>query len=200
MDALVTIAILAGGKGSRLGGVDKGLHLLHGTPLIEHVFAAVEAMHAPNDTHGHRDVLILANRNHEKYSTLAKTLPDDSECGEGPLAGIATAMSAISTPWLLTVPVDCPRPPLDLWQRLQAALLDADCAAVHDGTHRQPLFALYRLGLAPSAVQATRSGVGPQAWQEQIDTVEVDFHDRRENFVNLNSADDFISYRGLAHE
>ncbi|MFZ2235456.1 MAG: molybdenum cofactor guanylyltransferase [Dokdonella sp.] len=199
-DASVTVAILAGGQGRRLGGVDKGLQIVSGKPLIAHVCVAVEAMHAPKNAHGDRDVLILANRNLQRYSTYARTLPDDIDSGKGPLAGIATTLSAMSTPWLLTVPVDCPYPPLDLWRRLQSAIGDADCAVSHDGMHRQPLFALYRLGLAPSAKKAAKAGLGPQAWQDQIDTVDIDFDDQRENFANLNSAADFDAYGNVADE
>lgn len=196
----ITIAILAGGQGRRLGGVDKGLHLVHGAPLIAHVMAVVETMRAPNDSDGDHDVLILANRNLERYSRFAPTLLDAVDGGEGPLAGIATALSAISSPWLLTVPVDCPCPSLDLWRRLHLAIGESDCAVAHDGTRRQPLFALYRLGLTLAASNAARAGLGPQAWQDRIDTVEVDFTDQRENFVNLNSAADFLVYGNVADD
>ena len=193
--ASVTLAILAGGQGRRLGGVDKGLQLVDDKPLIAHVCEALATMHAPQEARGDRDVLILANRNYETYSTYATTMPDDIDCGEGPLAGIATALSVTTTPWLLTVPVDCPSPPVDLWQRLHAAIADADCAVAHDGMHRQPLFALYRHGLAGSAREAAKAGMGPQAWQDQLATAEVDFRDRREHFANLNIAADFLAWR-----
>ncbi len=199
-DATVTVAILAGGQGRRLGGVDKGLQILDGKPLIAHVCEAVKAMHAPPGAHGNRDLMILANRNRETYSMIARTLLDDVDSGDGPLAGIATALSAITTPWLLTVPVDCPCPPLNLWRRLQSAIGDADCAVAHDGAHRQPLFALYRLGVAPSAKIAAKAALGPLAWQEQIDAVEVDFHDWREQFINLNSTADYIAYGNVSDE
>lgn len=196
-DASVTVAILAGGQGRRLGRLDKGLHLLHGTPLIAHVVASIEMMQPPNRASRDPDVLILTNRNLETYSGYARSLPDAVDSGKGPLAGIATALSAITTPWLLTVPVDCPRPPSDLWQRLHSAIGDADCAVAHDGAHRQPLFALYRLGLAPSALKAAQAGLGPQAWQDHIDAVEVDFPDRRDSFANLNSDAEFLAWQTI---
>ncbi len=196
-DASVTVAILAGGQGRRLGRVDKGQHLLHGTPLIAHVIAAIEAMQPLNGAHRDLDVLILTNRNLETYSRYARSLPDAVDSGEGPLAGVATALSVITTPWLLTVPVDCPRPPSDLWQRLHSAIGDSDCAVAHDGAYRQPLFALYRLGLAPYALKAAQAALGPKSWQDQIDVVEVDFHDQRDNFANLNSDSQFLAWQTI---
>ena len=201
MDAAVTIAILAGGKSLRLGGVDKGLQPFFGMPLISHVYAAVNVMFAPRRTPAERQVLILANRNREAYSDYATTLPDDVDCGEGPMAAIATALSAIETPWLLTVPVDCPWPPLDLWQRLRGAVGNSQCAVAHDGEHRQPLFALYRRRLAHSAKLAASAGSGPREWQDRISTVVVDFQDRRgKQFANLNSTADFLAWQAIEND
>lgn len=189
------MAILAGGQGRRLGGADKGLQLVDGKPLIAHVCAALAAMHASRDEPDRRVVLILANRNHGTYSTHATTMRDDVDCGEGPLAGIATALSTATTPWLLTVPVDCPCPPAELWQRLRAGIADADAAVAHDGRNRQPLFALYRAGLARSAIEAAQAGMGPREWQHRIATADVDFRDRCRNFSNLNTAEDLLAWR-----
>lgn len=198
--ASISIAILAGGQGRRLGGIDKGLHALHGSPLIAHVVAAVGAMAAPDNVPGGRDVLILANRNIDTYSSYARTLPDAVDSGEGPMAGIVTTFLETTTPWILTLPVDCPCPPADLWRRLHAAIGDADCAVAHDGSQRQPLFALYRHGLARSALKAAQAGLGPHAWQDQIHTIQVDFEDKREKFANLNSEVAFSAYAGIANE
>src|SRR5579871_7042257 len=113
-----TTAVLAGGAGSRLDGRDKGLQLLAGRPLIEHVLDAL------GDSVG--TILISANRNAERYAAYGRVLADAQSDGEfrGPLAGIAAAFSACASPWLLTLPVDCPRPPRDLLQRLARAIGD----------------------------------------------------------------------------
>ena len=141
------------------------------------------------------DVLIIANRNREIYSAYATTLEDAADCGSGPLAGVATALGASNSPWLLTLPVDCPDPPCELLQRLLWASGSAACAVAYDGTRRQPLFALYRHGLAESAKNAAHAGLGPQTWQDQIATVDVDFQDRREHFANLNTSLDFLAWQ-----
>ncbi|MEO7917657.1 MAG: molybdenum cofactor guanylyltransferase [Dokdonella sp.] len=191
-----TVAILAGGQARRLHGVDKGLQLLHGRPLIESVLDVVATMSVPRDggNAAETHLLILANRNIEKYSTFGISMPDDADCGDGPLAGVATALRACRSTWLLTVPVDCPNPPRELLSRLYSNIGRGSCAVAHDGERRQPLFALYRSDVATSACVAARAGQGPREWHAEINAFEVDFGDQRSQFANLNSPTDFADY------
>lgn len=187
----LTIAVLAGGAASRLGGCDKGLALFDGRALVDHVLEAAAAMHGDRI-----DYLIIANRNLDAYARRAQALADLVPGTRGPLAGVATALAACRTRWLLTVPVDCPRPPADLYLRLAqgAALHAADALVAHDGERRQPLFALYRPELARSAALAAAAGEGVARWQDAIAARDVDFADRRRQFMNLNTAEDFIAH------
>ncbi|RYD16726.1 MAG: molybdenum cofactor guanylyltransferase [Lysobacteraceae bacterium] len=186
-----TVAILAGGAATRLGGCDKGLVLLDGRALVDHVLAAARAMSAPPPA-----ILVIANRNLDDYAQRARALPDALPGRRGPLAGIATALAACTTPWLLSLPVDGPDPPRDLAARLlRVAQSDAACAFVaHDGERRQPLFALYRRELAASAAIAAAGGQGAARWQDRIGVREVDFRDRRRQFVNLNTPEDVAAH------
>jgi molybdopterin-guanine dinucleotide biosynthesis protein A len=185
--ALITAAVLAGGAGTRLGGRDKGLEPLGGKPLVEHVIAALHDIDA---------LLVVANRNHAEYARHAPTIADAVAERHGPLAGIAAACAACATPWLLTLPVDCPQPPADLAGRLLQAALAGTAPAVvaHDGATRQPLFALYRRELAESAARAAGVGQGVWAWQDAIGVLELDFSDRQQQFHNLNTPDDFAAH------
>lgn len=185
----LTIAILAGGAAKRLGGRDKGLAPLLGRPLIACSLDAASAM-APTS------VLIVANRHVDEYRLRAETISDAVTGYSGPLGGVAAALAACATPWLITLPVDCPDPPRDLAARLLAFAVNAACDAVvaHDGERRQPLFALYRRELAGSAAAAAAQGQGPSAWQDAIGARELDFADRRAQFRNLNTPEDFAAY------
>ncbi|MFI4970093.1 MAG: molybdenum cofactor guanylyltransferase [Lysobacterales bacterium] len=216
-----TVAILAGGAATRLGGRDKGLELLGGRPLIEWVIDALAGMEPAKSspsrgrlsgdgvhcdatsiaaeavpTMGCGDTLIVANRHLDEYARRAPAICDSVSGFHGPLAGIAAALAQYPIPWLLTVPVDCPDPPRDLALRLAEVLREADAAAVvaHDGERRQPLFALYRRELAQSAADALATGQGVHRWQNSIGAREVDFSDRRRQFHNLNTREDFIAY------
>lgn len=200
--APITVAILAGGAASRLGGRDKGLEPLRGRPLVAHVVDAIAAMAGADPPGGAilsadpAALLIVANRNRESYARHARTVGDDAPGFRGPLAGVATALGACAGTWLMTVPVDCPDPPRDLAARLLAAALrdDAPCVVAHDGERRQPLFALYRPRLAGSAAAAVAAGRGVRQWQDTIRARELDFSDRRRQFRNLNTADDFAAH------
>lgn len=181
-----TVAILAGGEGSRLDGQDKGLVELAGRPLIEWVLAALER-------EGHSGVLILANRNLPQYRHYAECIQDATPGFAGPLAGIATALSNCSTPWLATAPVDCPMPPCGWLSRLRQAANSAheSSAVVALGDRRQPLFALYNTALAESAAQQLRRDGGVARWQDRVGSVQVDLSDLPGDWSNLNTAGEF---------
>ena len=118
--AAITGLILAGGRARRMGGQDKGLIPLAGRPLIAWVIAALTPQVGR--------ILINANRNQAAYAAFCHPVIGDEAGGaelagfQGPLAGIAAAMTRAETPWLLTLPCDAPLAPADLASRLAAAL------------------------------------------------------------------------------
>jgi len=119
----ITGLILAGGRGQRLGGVDKGLQPWRGRPLVDHALARL----APQV----RTVMISANRNAALYATrTAQVLSDATDDFPGPLAGILAGLRAASSPWLAVVPCDSPRLPGDLVERLARGTGDARGAVV----------------------------------------------------------------------
>jgi molybdenum cofactor guanylyltransferase len=193
----LTVAILAGGEASRLGGRDKGLELLAGRPLIAwsvefcrtHIAGKTQA-------EGELALVIVANRHLDEYASHARVLTDMASGFRGPLAGVAAALDDCATPLLLTMPVDCPEPPDDLAARLLAAMNAGNATAVvaHDGERRQPLFALYRRDLSARAAAAAAAGQGVWQWQDAIGAREVDFADRRQQFHNLNTPEEFAAY------
>lgn len=202
---MLTVAVLAGGAATRLDGRDKGLELLGGRPLVEWVLESVAGMAqvaADADcAHPGANVLIVANRHLEEYARHARTVADDVPGFRGPLAGIAAALRLCGSPWLLTLPVDCPEPPRCLAARLLAGAFSsgASCVIAHDGERRQPLFALYRSKLAPSAAAAVEGGWGVWQWQGSIDACELDFAVDALQFHNLNTPEDFAAYAKLHH-
>jgi len=183
----LTVAILAGGAASRLGGRDKGLELLAGKPMIEWVVRA-----GPREA----ERVVVANRNLDDYARYGRVTTDAEAGFQGPLAGVASALAAATTTRVMTLPVDCPDPPADLARRLAAALdaSGAGAAVAHDGERRQPLFALYRAELAEAAAVGAKAGQGVWEWQESIGAVEVDFADERRQFHNLNTPEEFAAY------
>jgi molybdopterin-guanine dinucleotide biosynthesis protein A len=182
-NASITAAVLAGGQGRRFGGLDKGIQPLFGRPVVSFV---VDALRPHCET-----IVICANRHHDEYARFAKVLPDDFQGFRGPLAGISTALTHCKTRWLLTVPVDTPKPPGDLIARLLTGTNAAQAAVADDGARRQPLFALYDSELAASARNALEHDLAVWRWQEEIGATVVDFSDMLESFNNLNTLGDF---------
>jgi molybdenum cofactor guanylyltransferase len=154
----VTAMILAGGRGSRMGGVDKGLQNFNGTPLALHTMLRLNIQSGgPLGA-----VMINANRNLAAYESFgAPVWPDVVGDFAGPLAGMLTGLERCETPLLMTVPCDTPLFPLDMIERLASAMAqaDADIAMVAapeadkngtSNTRPQPVFSLMKIELMES--------------------------------------------------
>jgi molybdopterin-guanine dinucleotide biosynthesis protein A len=127
----VTGIVLAGGQGRRMGGVDKGLQLLHGKPMVASVLARL----APQVD----EIVINANQNLQTYEGFGhRVVPDAIGGFAGPLAGLHAGLSAASHALVLTVPCDSPFLPLDLFSRLNGKLNDNDLAVAKDGRPAAP--------------------------------------------------------------
>lgn len=185
----IAVAVLAGGAGTRFGGVDKGLVELHGGPLIAWLIDSI-----PVELRGR--LLIVANRNIERYAHYAPTIGDARSGHAGPLAGIAVALQACRSPWLFTAPVDCVKLPCGLLDRLwqDASHHGNNAVVAHDGIRRQPLFALYRSRLAQSAASALERDAGVSRWQDSIEARDVDVSALAEAWININTPADLADF------
>jgi len=195
---LITGIVLAGGRGSRMGGVDKGLQLYKGTALAKH---AIEQLQ-PQVGH----LLINANRNLDIYQAWSSpvstdVLMDGITDFAGPLAGFLIGLQHCTTPYLMTVPCDTPRFPLDLVSRLADALSqqDADIAMVsspdEEGVLRhQPVFCLMKRELVESLKDFTDAGgrkIGAWAAQHKLGRVNFnEVYDDPKAFYNANTLED----------
>ncbi len=158
----ITALVLAGGRGTRMGGVDKGLQTFNGTPLALHTLLRLQMQQGGLIG----EVMINANRNLAAYEAFgAPVWPDSLPDYAGPLAGFMTGLERCETPFLMTVPCDTPLFPPDLAVRLADALgrENADIAMAaareEDGQIRtQPVFCLLRADLLESLVAFTHEG------------------------------------------
>ncbi len=147
----ITGVVLAGGRGQRMNGQDKGLLSLCGRPLVAHALDALRPQVA--------QLLISANRNLETYSKLGVPVLTDSLPGfQGPLAGMLTAMRAAKTDWVLFVACDTPQLPGDLAARLYAAVGDRSAAYATTRGESHHTCCLLRRGLADAIEGALNSG------------------------------------------
>jgi len=182
----ITAVILAGGRGSRMGGVDKGLVPLMGRPMVEHVITRVRPQVG--------ELLINANRNVDQYSALGYPVIQDFRDGFlGPLAGMASGLAAAATTYVVTVPCDSPLVGTDLVERLSHALIDeqADIAVAHDGERAHPVFLLLRRDLFTDLTSFLETGGRKiDRWFASHRVANADFHDTPEAFVNVNDPDE----------
>jgi molybdopterin-guanine dinucleotide biosynthesis protein A len=178
----VTGLVLAGGQARRMGGLDKGLVELAGRPMIEYALDALRPQVGV--------VLINANRNLETYRRYGHAvLPDALEGYLGPLAGTLTALRAIDTPYLLTVPCDSPLLATDLAGRMYRAsrTVDAEITVAHDGERQQPVFLLLRREVTPGLEAFLASGGRKiDQWFRRHRLAEADLSGDRDSFVNVN--------------
>lgn len=182
----ITAVILAGGRGSRMGGKDKGLVEINNMPLIEHVLSLVSSQAG--------QLIINANRNIEQYQRYGFPVVNDTMADyQGPLAGFASTMAAATTDYIVTIPCDSPLLPADLVQRLVRALIseDAELSVAFDGQRLQPVFALIQVSLLPSLLGFLQRGDRKiDLWYAQHKMAKADFSDIPETFLNINTPGD----------
>ncbi len=180
----VTGVVLAGGQGRRMGGVDKGLQLLHGKPMVATVIARL----APQVD----EILINANQNLEAYARFGHRVVPDAVGGfAGPLAGLHAGLSAASHPLALTVPCDSPFLPPDLFSRLKKHLSENDLAVAKTGDQPHPVFALVRSKVRTNLEEfLSRGGRKIDAWYASLKVVEVPFDDEADAFRNINTREE----------
>ena len=178
-----TGVILAGGMGRRMGGQDKGLLLLEGKPMVEHVIDRF----APQVD----ELLINANRHLEEYARFGyRVIADSIEGYAGPLAGLHRGMSEAGTELVATVPCDSPYLPDHLVKPLRDALdaSHADLAVAVAQGRQQPVFCLCRCMLLPHlSAFLDNGGRKIDAWYATLNVVEVPFDDQPEAFANINT-------------
>jgi len=183
----ITAVILAGGQGSRLGGLDKGLVELKKVPLVQHIIDRLKPQVA--------DIMISANRNLKIYTDFGYPVYEDDMANfAGPLAGILKALQQCKSEWLLIVPADSPFIPNDLAQRLIQNIKENKVVIPHDGKYLHPTFALIHKSLAESLDDFLQQGERKaRVWMQQQTHAIVDFSDQEQAFININTDDELKS-------
>lgn len=182
----ITGLILAGGRGSRLGGIDKGLQRWRGAPLALHVLRRLQPQVVT--------VLINANRNLDTYRTFGPdVIPDAAPRSfAGPLAGFLAGLEKCRTRYLLAVPCDSPLLPPDLAARLGAAMAATNTRIAHPRAagRVQPVFCLMESALHDDLRDFLAAGGSKvDAWTARHPTAIVDFTDAAA-FENINTPAD----------
>ncbi len=191
----ITGLVLCGGRGTRMGGADKGLQIHQGMPLALHALLRLQGQV------GHQ--MVNANRNLAAYESMGVPVwPDALPDFPGPLAGWLAGLEHCETPYLMTLPCDTPGFPLDLVARLAQGLVDEDAdlamvATLEDGQlQKQPVFCLLKSTLLESLVAFLHSGERKiTTWTAQHRCAVVTFDDAGA-FFNANTLADLQRLAG----
>ncbi len=189
----ITGLILAGGRGSRMGNVDKGLQLFRGAPMALHVIMRLSPQVGT--------LMINANQNLGPYEGFGFPVwPDQISGFAGPLAGLQTGLAHCDTDYLVTAPCDSPFLPENLVERLAEALGEQDAelavAVTGEGDTRQPhpVFALMKASLLPHLTAYLQDGGRKiETWYRSLKFVEVRFEDEAA-FRNINTIDELRQF------
>jgi len=192
-DEEITVLILAGGRGSRLQGRDKGLIPLLGKPAIEHLLERVKRQSSR--------ILVSANRNLQLYRHYGYPVVCDTLEGfAGPLAGFLAGFGACQTTHMLTLPVDAPLADRHYLARMKRALEQTGapaCVAVFQG-QLEPVYCLVERRTRPALEAYLAAGHrSAGGWLEQLGATRVDFSDVPQQFINLNHASDQVRLETL---
>jgi molybdopterin-guanine dinucleotide biosynthesis protein A len=185
----ITGLVLAGGRGTRMGGVDKGLQMHSGVPLAQY---ALERLRPQVGA-----LLLNANRNLDAYRAMgAPVWPDEMAEFPGPLAGMLAGLEHCGTAYLATVPCDTPNFPADLVVRLAQDLggVDGEMATAYtqeaEGLRAQPVFCLMKASLRDSLKAFIESGERKTGlFAARHHSTRVVFHDPAA-FANANTPDE----------
>ncbi|HEV7618639.1 MAG TPA: molybdenum cofactor guanylyltransferase MobA [Burkholderiaceae bacterium] len=185
----ITGVILAGGRGSRMGGVDKGLQPFRGAPMALHVMMRLQPQVSA--------LMINANQNLAPYEAFGIPVwPDELQGFAGPLAGLQTALNHCETEYLVTAPCDSPFLPSDLVARLGKALVtqnaDLAVAVTGEGDARQahPVFCLMKSSLLPHLTLFLQDGGRKiDAWYASLAMAETHFANE-DAFQNINTLEE----------
>ena len=182
----ITAVILAGGQGRRMGGQDKGLIEFGGKPLAALLVDSLRQQGV--------DIVINANRNHALYQRFGCPVVSDQLADyQGPLAGFASAMSAVDSAFILTLPCDGPLLVDDYVARFIASYEKNGAAVLvaFDGDRLQPVHAMIKVDLLPSLTNFLDNGDRKiDRWYAQHDYARVDFSDCANMFRNINTPAD----------
>lgn len=175
-----SVLLLAGGRGQRMGGADKGLLDWQGRPLIAWLHERVRPL---TD-----DLIISCNRNAERYAPFADRLVSDEAADyQGPLAGIRAGLRVARHANLLILPCDAPQLDNAL---LQALLNTAGERAVvlRQGEFLEPLFSIIPCALLADLERAWQAGErSPQRWLRGLTPLFIDCPPGDPRLANLNT-------------
>jgi len=177
----ITGVVLAGGKASRMGGVDKGLQTLNGTALWQHVAHTLSKQVSTLAISANKNLAVYRESGHPVY-------PDSLADYPGPLAGMLSVMQQCDAEWFLFCPCDTPFIPDCLAERFVKHRETSAVVWAHDGERDHPTIALMHRQLMPELKNYLAAGERRvMVFMRQAGGHSVDFSDMKQAFININT-------------
>jgi molybdenum cofactor guanylyltransferase len=180
----VSIAILAGGKSSRMGGNDKGLMEFNGISVLSRIIDLAKGYST--------DVFVIANNNIRSYQLFHQYVYSDILDGfQGPLSGIFTALRKSKNKKVIILPCDGPFIQKEYFEKLISSKSKKSIQVIKTGNRLQPVYALIDAYLADNLEDFLLSGERKiDRWYTACKFDEISFNENEEMFININSTDD----------
>ena len=184
----LSVLILAGGKGTRMRGADKGLIKVHGKYIIEHLISMARK-YSPY-------VFVNANRNISFYKKLeCNVIKDVLKDYQGPLAGIYSGLLQVQTDYLITLPCDGPLISDEYFTKMLELPMTSKIKCAYCNDRLQPVYALIPKKLTGTLKEFLDDGERKiDKWYNQCGMEIVDFSDKQEIFINVNSEEELLQY------
>lgn len=185
----ITALILCGGRGRRMGEVDKPLLTLPtGERMVDRITNLL--------SHQVSDILLVCGENAANYRDMPYRVITDRFSDAGPLAGLEAGLAACGTAYCFVCPGDTPGIAPDIVTRLSMGLGDAAVAIANDGDRDQHLFMLLRATMHEALSRALDAGIRSVGeWVASQDVARVKLADKAQ-FFNINTPEDLQAWQG----
>jgi len=190
----ITLAILAGGKASRMGGKNKALLEIDGESFISRIYRNLSPLFCRT--------IIIANDNIDYQIGNVETFADVIS-NVGPLGGIHSALVNSQTPYVFVVSCDMPFVSSEIATEIASHFLskEIDILVPKIESYHEPLFAIYSKHLVNKieTILAKAEGKPIKDLFALAKTSYLQFSDtalNRRCFININSVDDLKSLKG----
>ncbi len=185
---MITAAILAGGRATRMGGIEKSLIVVGGERIVDRQIAALQQIAG--------EILIVA-RDANVFAGVNARIVADRNPGKGPLAGLEAALLEMSGEQLILVAGDMPSLSLDVLRWIVACDQKYEVVVPVVGGRAEPLCARYhRKVLEKVQERLTRGDLAMQELVGELDVYRIEEDQLRKidpelvGFANVNSPDD----------
>lgn len=195
-----TLAILAGGRGSRMGGVDKASLLVGGRTLLERQLGSLGRLA--------RETLVIINGDLVAGDSRYRVI-HDPDPHAGVLPALLAALDAATSPLLLLVACDMPFVNVAICEFLLDSSDGQDAVVPDVSDHLQPMHAVYRVEPCRAAIRAAleRGDRRMISFLDDVKTFRVGVDmlarvsgDVRRSFFNINTPDDLAEAQRIYAE